>query len=153
MPCIVICGLTNVLKTTFTTDGKLATENGKPGSVGQPDSRKSSPHTPQPAALNTHGPGSGPSTPSMLGCGGPGMGGTTQQQMMHQPQAGLVTSHEPPFMQQQSEIFVFSTALANQAAEGVRMGQCKTIIQFHMEHPNTKAFLQVCGMNTVLRQD
>ncbi|RUS89913.1 hypothetical protein EGW08_002354 [Elysia chlorotica] len=137
-----------------TDNGKLATENGKPGSVGQPDSRKSSPHTPQPASLNTHGPGSNPSTPSsMLGCGGPVGANTPQlqqqqqqqqhQQMLHQPQAGLVTSHEPPFMQQQSEIFVFSTALANQAAEGVRMGQCKTIIQFHMEHPSTKAFLQV----------
>ncbi|GFN87712.1 RNA-directed DNA polymerase from mobile element jockey [Plakobranchus ocellatus] len=117
-------------------NGKMAAENGKPGSVGLPDSRKSSPHTPQPAS---HGPGSGASTPSTVSCGGAaamGSAGPTpqqqQQQMMHQPQAGLVTSHEPPFMQQQSEIFVFSTALANQAAEG-----------FHMEHPNTKAFLQV----------
>ena len=46
-------------------------------------------------------------------------------------------------MQQQSQIFVFSTSLANKAADAVHHGQCKTIIDYHMEQPGTKQFLQV----------
>ncbi|KAK0044006.1 B-cell CLL/lymphoma 9-like protein [Biomphalaria pfeifferi] len=94
-------------------------ENGKPGSVG-PDSQKASPQPPTPQH--------------------PSSGGTTPATMMPS-QHGMMGSFEPPFMQQQSEIFVFSTQLANQAAESVRLGQCKSIIQYHMDHPNTKAFL------------
>ncbi|CAL1542898.1 unnamed protein product, partial [Lymnaea stagnalis] len=95
-------------------------ENGKPGSVGT-DSQKASPQ---------------PTTPQH-----PSSGGTTPATMMSS-QHGMVSSLEPPFMQQQSEIFVFSTSLANQAAESVRHGHFKSIVQFHMEQPNTKAFLQ-----------
>ncbi|KAH9518814.1 hypothetical protein Btru_006329 [Bulinus truncatus] len=94
-------------------------ENGKPGSVGT-DSQKASPQPPTPQH--------------------PSSGGTTPATMMSS-QHGMMGSFEPPFMQQQSEIFVFSTSLANQAADSVRLGHCKSIIQYHMEHPSTKAFL------------
>lgn len=47
------------------------------------------------------------------------------------------------FMQQQSRIFVFSTAMANKAAEAVKQGKCPNMITYHMEHPLTKQFLQV----------
>jgi hypothetical protein len=46
-------------------------------------------------------------------------------------------------MQQQSQIFVFSTALANKGAEAVRNGQFPTIIAYHCAQPETKKFLQV----------
>lgn len=46
-------------------------------------------------------------------------------------------------MQQQSQIFVFSTALANKGAEAVRSGQFSTIIAYHCAQPETKKFLQV----------
>lgn len=47
------------------------------------------------------------------------------------------------YMQQQSQIFVFSTSLANRAAEAVRSGQVPTIIAYHCTQPETKKFLQV----------
>lgn len=47
------------------------------------------------------------------------------------------------YMQQQSQIFVFSTALANKGAEAVRSGQFSTIIAYHCAQPETKKFLQV----------
>ena len=47
------------------------------------------------------------------------------------------------YMQQQSQIFVFSTALANKGAEGVRSGQFPTIIAYHCAQPETRKFLQV----------
>jgi hypothetical protein len=46
-------------------------------------------------------------------------------------------------MQQQSQIFVFSTALANKGAEAVRNGQFPTIIAYHCSQPDTRKFLQV----------
>ncbi|CAG5118742.1 unnamed protein product, partial [Candidula unifasciata] len=94
-------------------------ENGKPGSVGA-ESQKLSPQS---------------TTPQH-----PSSGGTTPATIMSQH--GMMTSLEPPFMQQQNKVFVFSTRLANEAAESVRHGHCKSIIQYHMDHPNTKAFLQ-----------
>ncbi len=57
---------------------------------------------------------------------------------------GVPTSQQDAhFMQQQSQIFVFSTALANKASDAVQRGQCKTIIDYHLEQPGTKTFLQV----------
>lgn len=47
------------------------------------------------------------------------------------------------YMQQQSQIFVFSTQLANKSAEAVRSGQFPTIIAYHCAQPETKKFLQV----------
>lgn len=55
------------------------------------------------------------------------------------------TCHEsvPGFVQQQSQVFVFTTDLANDAAEAVKQGRCKSMIAYHMEQPATKQFLQV----------
>lgn len=49
-------------------------------------------------------------------------------------------------MQQQSQIFVFSTALANKGAEAVRGGQFETIIAYHCAQPETRKFLQVSAL-------
>lgn len=45
-------------------------------------------------------------------------------------------------MQQQSQIFVFSTSLANQGAESVNNGQYSSIIAYHCSQPATKKFLE-----------
>lgn len=47
------------------------------------------------------------------------------------------------YMQQQSQIFVFSTNLANKSAESVLAGQYPTIIAYHCAQPRTKKFLEV----------
>ena len=85
------------------------------------------------------GPGAGlhgqpaPSPNSMLP---PGMG-------PQQPPPQQQTCMESHFMQQQSQIFVFSTDLANKAAECVLRGQVKSVIEYHIDQPSTKKFLQV----------
>ena len=59
-------------------------------------------------------------------------------------------SVEPHFMQQQqqqSQIFVFSTSWANKAAELVQQGQYGSVIEFHIDQPGTKHFLQVSQCN------
>ena len=66
----------------------------------------------------------------------PGMG-------PQQPPPQQQTSMESHFMQQQSQIFVFSTDLANKAAESVLRGQVKSVIEYHIDQPSTKKFLQV----------
>lgn len=63
---------------------------------------------------------------------------------------GNMPSHgmtKPPpmdsqYMQHQSQIFVFNTAMANQAAESVDTGQFESIIEFHLSYPHTKNFLE-----------
>ena len=42
------------------------------------------------------------------------------------------------YMQQQSQIFVFSTQLANQAPQAVDLGQFQSIIHFHCASLGTK---------------
>lgn len=56
--------------------------------------------------------------------------------------AGVSTS-EAQYMQQQSQIFVFTTLLANKAAEAVIQGSFTTIIDFHCAQPGTKKLLEV----------
>ncbi|CAG2225282.1 BCL9 [Mytilus edulis] len=46
------------------------------------------------------------------------------------------------FLQQQSQIFVFSTRMANDAAELVMAGKYKNILNFHTDQPETQNFLQ-----------
>ncbi|KFM59870.1 Protein BCL9-like protein, partial [Stegodyphus mimosarum] len=49
---------------------------------------------------------------------------------------------ETQYMQQQSQIFVFSTTLANKAAESYLSGHFPSIIAFHCAQPGTKSFLE-----------
>lgn len=51
---------------------------------------------------------------------------------------------EAQYMQQQSQIFVFSTTLANKSAEAVLQGQFPSIIAYHCAQPGTKKYLEVC---------
>lgn len=52
---------------------------------------------------------------------------------------------EAQYMQQQSQIFVFTTALANKSAESVLQGQYPSIIAYHCAQPGTKKYLEVSG--------
>lgn len=54
------------------------------------------------------------------------------------------------YMQQQSQIFVFSTSLANKSAESVLAGQYPTIIAYHCAQPRTKKFLEVGSWSNAL---
>lgn len=59
-------------------------------------------------------------------------------------QMGTSTSSgEAQYMQQQSQIFVFSTALANKAAETVLRGEYTSILAYHCAQPGTKKYLEV----------
>lgn len=49
---------------------------------------------------------------------------------------------DPQYMQHQSQIFVFNTGMANQAAEAVDRGQFDSIVDFHLANPHTKSFLE-----------
>ena len=101
----------------------------------------------------------GPGTPASLSApdnvcppgppGGPQSAGPSTPGLP-QPHMGPAPPFPPasapegaPFMQQQSQLFVFSTSLANKAAEGVQAGQYKSIIDYHMDQPSTKQYLQV----------
>lgn len=50
---------------------------------------------------------------------------------------------EAQYMQQQSQIFVFTTTLANKSAESVLQGQYSSIIAYHCAQPGTKKYLEV----------
>lgn len=84
--------------------------------------------------------------PSMTAGGGGAGGGAPVIQPnaagghMQVPLSQATDGH---FMQQQSQIFVFSTNMANEAAEMVRAGQYGSMREFHMDQPSTKQFLQV----------
>ncbi|XP_066586402.1 protein BCL9 homolog isoform X2 [Prorops nasuta] len=51
-------------------------------------------------------------------------------------------SGEAQYMQQQSQIFVFSTTLANKGADAVLQGQYTSIIAYHCAQPGTKKYLE-----------
>lgn len=64
-----------------------------------------------------------------------------------QPLASYVINKQPgnvevQYMQQQSQIFVFSTLLANSGAEEVMQGRYSSIIAYHCAQPGTKKYLE-----------
>jgi hypothetical protein len=64
-------------------------------------------------------------------------------QQPHPPTKQQPNTLEAPYMQQQSQLFVFSTKLANKAAEAVIQHQFPSIIAFHTAQPTTRKFLEV----------
>ena len=57
--------------------------------------------------------------------------------------ATIPNSVDAQYVQQQSQIFVFSTLMANKGAEMVMQGQFETIISYHMAQQCTKKFMEV----------
>lgn len=65
-----------------------------------------------------------------------------------QPLASNIINKQPSsvevqYMQQQSQIFVFSTQLANKGADAVFQGHYPSIIAYHCAQPGTKKYLEV----------
>lgn len=74
--------------------------------------------------------------PNMMNCG-------SSKMCNNMPSNPLKGSIDPQYMQQhQSQIFVFNTVMANQAAEAVESGQFHSMIDFHLANPLTKQFLE-----------
>lgn len=72
-----------------------------------------------------------------------------------QPLPSSVVNKQPStmdaqFMQQQSQVFVFSTDMANKSAESVMKGIHKSIIQYHCAQPKTRKYLEVCVLSSIL---
>jgi len=91
-----------------------------------------------------------PPHPGDYGPPPPHMGGyhqSPQQPPLHGPPPPSTKQQpstlEAQYMQQQNQIFVFSTKLANKAADGVLQGQYPTIIAFHTSQAATRKFLEV----------
>lgn len=85
--------------------------------------------------------------PMGLSLGGSGPCSTDPMLDGVQPLASNVINKQPgtmeaQYMQQQSQIFVFSTALANKSAESVIQGQYSSIIAYHCAQPRTKKYLE-----------
>lgn len=57
------------------------------------------------------------------------------------------------YMQQQSQIFVFSTVMANKGAEAVLSGHFPSIIAYHCAQAGTKKFLEVCESFVFLKYE
>ena len=111
-----------------------------PKSVGQPQS------VPELQQQMSIGPGSIPQPASVGAPTNMDGGAPAQPPPQRQPPPAMQppTAVEGPFMQQQqSQILVFSTVMANKAAESVRSGQCASFREFHLNHPIVQNFLQV----------
>jgi hypothetical protein len=117
--------------------------NVKPPAVAGLDGQQQHP------MVNSHPPPPGPAPadqppPGHMMGSGPGPGPQPPQRG-----GGQFIPPESPFMQQHSQIFVFSTDLANQAAAAVCQGMCKSIIDFHLDQPGIKDMLQVTNYNSL----
>ncbi|XP_028145379.1 protein BCL9 homolog [Diabrotica virgifera virgifera] len=84
-----------------------------------------------------------------FGLGLPTTGGSSHSQPPEgvQPLVSNVINKQPNsmevnYMQQQSQIFVFSTILANSGAEEVIQGRYPSIIAYHCAQPGTKKYLE-----------
>jgi len=71
------------------------------------------------------------------------LGGNGTGNKQSNASGGSMDAQQQQYMQQQSQIFVFSTSLANKSAESVIAGQYPTIIAYHCAQPRTKKFLEV----------
>jgi hypothetical protein len=79
-----------------------------------------------------------------------------QQQQQHQtlpppstymsmsPRNQYALTSDSPFLQTNNQVFVFTTQLANEAAESVLKSEYPNIIEYHKSLPSTGQFLSVC---------
>ena len=54
-----------------------------------------------------------------------------------------LTSDSSPFLQANNQVFVFTTQLANEAAEAVLKNEYPTILEYHKSLPSTAQYLNV----------
>lgn len=78
---------------------------------------------------------------------GPSMGMPVRAQGPHSSKGGIHAG-DSQYSQHQSQIFVFSTQMANAAAFAVDQRKFQTIIEWHCEREETKQFLQTNPLKT-----
>ncbi|XP_055605757.1 collagen alpha-1(III) chain-like [Uranotaenia lowii] len=102
-----------------------------------------------PCSINSSVANSGPGIDTMSKVGpGMGMDGHPDVGKMNQGLPGMMSnkpSNKLEYTQQQSQIFVFSTALANKGAEAVMSGQFNSIIAYHCAQMQKQNRLGPCG--------
>jgi hypothetical protein len=59
------------------------------------------------------------------------------------PRTQYTINNDSPFLQANNQVFVFSTLLANQAAESVLKSEYPNIIEYHKSLPSTAQYLSV----------
>lgn len=72
--------------------------------------------------------------------------------MANEPPMPQIKQNDSQFMQNQSQIFVFDTQLANQAAEAYDMHTHSSIIEFHLAQPTTKKFIEKNRINVQMNR-
>lgn len=63
--------------------------------------------------------------------------------MAPSPRTQYTVSSDSPFLQANNQVFVFTTQLANEAAESVLKNEHPNIIEFHKSLPSTAQYLAV----------
>ena len=85
--------------------------------------------------------------PNLSGPGGPGPGmlvpPSSSQPLPSNVLSKQQNNMDQQYLQQSSQIFVFSTQWANKAAESVMQGSYNSIISWHENQPDTKKHLDV----------
>lgn len=59
------------------------------------------------------------------------------------PRNQYIVSNDSPFLQTNNQVFVFTTQLANDAAEAVMKGEQPNIVEYHKSLPSTAQYLSV----------
>jgi hypothetical protein len=59
------------------------------------------------------------------------------------PRNQYTITSDSPFLQANNQVFVFTTQLANEAAEAVLKNEQPNIIEYHKSLPSTAAYLAV----------
>ncbi|CAF1162060.1 unnamed protein product [Rotaria sp. Silwood1] len=81
-----------------------------------------------------------------------------QQQILHSqppvssymsmsPRNQYIITSDSPFLQANNQVFVFTTQLANEAAEAVLKNECPNIIEYHKSLPSTAQYLASLSNN------
>lgn len=66
------------------------------------------------------------------------------------PRNQYTVTSDTPFLQTNNQVFVFTTQLANDAAEAVLKNEHPNIIEFHKSLPSTTSYLTVCERSIFL---
>jgi hypothetical protein len=64
------------------------------------------------------------------------------------PRNQYTITSDSPFLQTNNQVFVFTTQLANEAAESVLKNEHPNIIEFHKSLPSTAQYLSVSQNST-----
>lgn len=117
-------------------NGSSSYDYDPPGSINNNHTGRTTPNpslltqrTPPPPSLQ-------PSLPSM----------PSSSYMSMSPRNQYTVTSDTPFLQTNNQVFVFTTQLANEAAEAVLKNEHPNIIEYHKSLPSTASYLAVCEL-------